>query len=152
MILFLFLITQIILTLFILLHDWIDLPPFTDLKALRKEHSMRLLIISTIINTGTVLCGLLMTILKYPGPYPLWIKVSWIIIYTLLTIGTITAWWIPYFFGSSARYKAGFAEYKNTHTFLPARGNNVVPNTLHIILHVQVWFCCAVSWYMLFIN
>ena len=33
-----FIILQIILLLFMLLHDWIDIPPFTDIKALKEHH------------------------------------------------------------------------------------------------------------------
>jgi len=45
--------------------------------------------------------------------------------------------------------KADFAEYENTHHFLPARGDNVVPNTLHVILHLQIWICFILSVYLL---
>jgi hypothetical protein len=66
-----------------------------------------------------------------------------------LTFGTIASWWVPYIYGSSAEHKKGFAEYHDTHAFLPARGNNIVPNTLHCILHMHVWICFAISIYLL---
>lgn len=149
MIIFLFLTTQITLALFMVCHDWIDIPPFTDIKALREKHSLNESIIFTLVNTGIVVWGLTTLLAYYPGPYPSWVKINWVIVYTLLTIGTVCAWWIPYVFGSSPARKEGLSEYKNTHTFLPARGDNTVPNTLHILIHLQVWFCCAVSWYVL---
>ncbi|HEV2601978.1 MAG TPA: hypothetical protein VGT41_06845 [Candidatus Babeliales bacterium] len=149
MLFLLFLIAQITLMIFMLLHDWLDIPPFTNIKALREKHSLNELILSTLVNAGTIAWCLIILRTYYPGPYPCWVKINWIIIYTLLTVGTICAWWLPYIFGSSPARKEGLSEYKHTHTFLPARGDNTVPNTLHILIHIQVWFCCVVSWYLL---
>ncbi len=85
------------------------------------------------------------------SPLPLWARLLFVSIYGLITFGTITAWWIPYFGGGYWIHgnKAGFEEYQDTHSFLPPRGNNVVPNTLHVILHIQVWICFGLSLYWL---
>jgi hypothetical protein len=56
--------------------------------------------------------------------------------YTLLFLGQIRAWWIPYLLRPeptrAARYQIMFG---NTHSFLPSR-NGMVPNTAHILLHL----------------
>ncbi len=150
MLILLFVLAQIIIILFNAVHDFITIAPFTDVQALRKRHSLKLLVTSAIIHTLIDLWGLFLTLFYYPGPYPLWVKINLIAIYTLLTIGIIHDWWIPYLFGSTEKHKEEYSVYKNTHHFLPARGDNVVPNTIHVLFHLLAWFCCAVSWYLLF--
>ncbi len=147
-----FIIIQCVLFLFMTLHDWVDIPPFTNLKALRKAHSVKSRLIGSLVNGGLVLIPIIVSLLYIASPLPLWARILFVIIYGLITIGTITAWWIPYFVG---RYwlhgnKTGFEEYRNTHSFLPPRGDNIVPNTLHVILHIQVWICFGLSLYWLF--
>lgn len=134
-----------------MLHDWVNIPPLTNLPALRKAHSLKFLLIGSLVNAGLVLTPLILTFFYLTTSLPLWVKLLFVAIYGLMTFGTVTAWWIPYFGG---RYwvhgnKAGFEEYRDTHSFLPSRGNNIVPNTLHVILHVQVWICFGLSLYWL---
>jgi hypothetical protein len=144
-----FVIIQFTLFLFMALHDWVDIPPFTNLPALKKAHSFRERLIGSSINTSLVLIPITVTLLYLSSPLPPWARLLFTIIYGLITVGTITAWWIPYFEGN---HKAGFEEYRNTHSFLPARGNNIIPNTLHVILHIQVWICFGLSLYLLLSN
>jgi hypothetical protein len=146
-----FLVLQFILFLFMAFHDWIDIPPFTNLAALKKAHSFKFRLIGSIVNAILIIIPIIITFLYLTSPLPLWALLIFTMIYGFLTIGTITAWWIPYFGG---RYwihgnKAGFEEYRDTHSFLLPSGNNVVPNTLHVILHIQVWICFGLSLYWL---
>lgn len=133
-------------------HDWVDIPPFTDLPALRKAHSLKFRIIGSLINGGLILIPLIVTLLYMASPLPLWARLLFVILYGFITVGTITAWWIPYLGGRYLLHgnQAGFEEYRNTHSFLPPRGDNVIPNTLHIVLHIQVWICFGLSLYWLF--
>lgn len=146
-----FVVIQSILLLFMALHDWIDLPPFTNLSALKKAHSLKFRLIGSGVNAGLVLIPLTLTFIYLTSSLPLWARLLFVAIYGLITFGTITAWWIPYFSGGYWIHgnKAGFEEYRDTHSFLPSRGDNVVPNTLHVILHVQVWICFGLSLYWL---
>ena len=146
--LLLFIVLQVILLAFMMLHDWIDFPPFTDLEALKQHHSVKDRLIVACINSVLVIIPLWITICAQ-GNFSYVQVITVFVFYLLLTIGTICAWWIPYIFGSSAAHKQGFIEYKNTHTLLPARGDNVVPNTLHIVLHLLVWSCFGVAVYYL---
>lgn len=147
-----FIVLQSLLFLCMAFHDWINIPPLTDLPALRKAHSLRLRLLGSCINGGLVLIPLIVTLFYISSPMPLWARLLLTGIYGFLTMGTITAWWIPYFGGGYwvRGNKAGFEEYRNTHSFLPARGSNVVPNTLHVILHLQIWGCFGLSLYWLF--
>lgn len=137
----LLIVLQCSLALLMALHDWVHLPPLTDIHALAAKHSIKERVLTTLINTGLVLFPLILCIRFRPGPLPTWALASVFAVYALLTIGTIAAWWVPYIFGSSAKHKQGFIEYRDTHTFLPAHGDNVVPNTLHVILHLHAWIC-----------
>lgn len=151
---YLFIAIQCVLFFFMALHDWIDMPPFTNLAALKKAHSLKFRLIGSFINATLVMIPIIVTFFYLGSLLPFWARLFFVSIYGLLTFGTITAWWIPYFGG---RYwihvnKAGFEEYRDTHSFLPAKGDNVVPNTLHVILHIQVWVCFGLSLYWLCIG
>jgi hypothetical protein len=150
MILF-FAILQVILLLFMVFHDWIDLPPFTDRKNLRKFHSTQLLLFGSFLNGILVLIPLVLTLLYFEDTLPLWANGLFVIIYGIITLGTITAWWLPYLFGTNApkMNRAELEVYQNTHHFLPKKKDRVVPNTLHVVLHIQVWSCFILSLYWL---
>lgn len=147
-----FIAIQSLLFLFMILHDWIDFPPFTDIAALRKAHSVKERLFGSFVNGIFVLVPLMIAVAYRDSVLPFWASLISVCIYGLITFGTITAWWIPYFGGGYLIHgnQAGFEEYRNTHSFLPARNENVVPNTLHVILHFQVWICFGISLYWLF--
>lgn len=133
-----------------LFHDWIPIPPFNDVSTLKTVDTSSSRLFGSIINGGTVLVPLLITLVYYhKSSFPLFAAIVVFMFYLILTIGTILSWWVPYFFGSSDQHKQEFTKFKNTHHFLPARGDNVIPNTLHIVLHWQVWACLIFSIYFL---
>lgn len=149
MILF-FIILQIILLFFIIFHDWIPFPPYNNLEALKIFGSNFYRLIDSVVNGVTVLVPLLITWIFYQKSFfPLHAIIVISLFYFFLTIGTILSWWIPYFFKSSEKHIKNFSRFKDTHHFLPKRGDNVIPNTLHVILHLQVWLCFAFSIYFL---
>ena len=144
-----FIILQIILFFFMTFHDWVHVPPLTDIRELEKHSTKKGRIISSIIFAVIVLIPLFLTWI-YRVNYPLWVLISITNFYGLLSLGTILSWWVPYFFGSySEKHKAAFAEYRHTHHFLPAIGDNVIPNTFHVILHLQIWTCFGIALYLL---
>ena len=147
-----FIAIQILLFLFMILHDWIDFPPFTDIRALRKAHSFKERLFGSCLNGLLVFVPLVISLNYRNASLPFWASILSACVYGFITLGTITAWWIPYFGGGYLIHgnKAGFEEYRNTHSFLPSRNNNVVPNTLHVILHLQVWICFGISLYWLY--
>lgn len=151
---YLFIVIQCVLFFFMALHDWIDMPPFTNLAALKKAHSLKFRLIGSFVNATLVLIPLIVTCFYLESSLPLWARLLFVSIYGLITFGTITAWWVPYFGGGYLVHgnKAAFEEYQDTHSFLPPRGDNIVPNTLHVILHIQVWICFILSLYWLWIG
>lgn len=148
-----FIAVQVLLFFSMILHDWIEIRPFTDLKALKKAHSSRERLFGSVVNGMMVFIPLAITVLYRQTGIPLWASLLFVAIYGLITFGTVTAWWIPYFTGKYLIHgnKAGFEEYKNTHSFLPAYKGHVIPNTLHVFLHLQVWFCFGMAIYLFFI-
>ncbi len=143
-----FIVLQCLLLFFMLFHDWIPVPPFNDIEALKKVDSNRVRLRGSLINGTFVLVPLILTII-YRHHLPLAAKLIILLFYAALTVGTILSWWVPYLFGSSEKHRQAFSKFQHTHHFLPARGNHVVPNTLHVVLHLQVWLCFAISIYLL---
>lgn len=142
----LFIALQFILFLLMIFHDWISVPPLNDIPALKREDTTFYRLLGSIVNGVLVLIPLTLTLVYVNTPVlPFWAGMSISLFYLLLTIGSTLSWWVPYFFGSSPQHKQAFAKFKNTHHFLPAIGNNVVPNTLHVILHLCIWACLGLS-------
>ena len=112
-----FIILQIILLFFMTFHDWVHLPPLTNIRELEKHSTKKGRLINSIIFFFLIFIPLMLTLL-YRSNFPLWVLISVFNFYFWLTFGTILSWWIPYFFGSSQKHKDDFAEYENTHHFL----------------------------------
>ncbi|OGT39810.1 MAG: hypothetical protein A3E81_01410 [Gammaproteobacteria bacterium RIFCSPHIGHO2_12_FULL_36_30] len=145
-----FIVLQFILLAFMLLHDWISVPSLNDLEALKKYESNARRILGSIINGAWVFIPLVLTLIYYHDlQFPLSARLTIFCFYFFLSVGVILSWWTPYFFTSSEKHKREFLKFYNTYHFLPARGDNVIPNTLHVILHLQVWTCLIFSIYFL---
>ncbi|MBI5274723.1 MAG: hypothetical protein HY860_06710 [Chlamydiales bacterium] len=145
-----FIALQCVLLFFMLFHDWIPASPLNNISDLKKVDSNVYRLFGSTINGLTVLIPLIITGIYYHrSSIPLFAMTTVTTFYLIITIGTILSWWVPYFFGSSQKHKQAFNKFKNTHQFLPLRGDHVRPNTLHIILHLQVWACLGISIYFL---
>ncbi len=146
-----FIILQVVLLFVMTFHDWVHLPPLTDIRELEKYSTKKGRVINSLIFFLLVCIPLLLTTLYQPELF-LCVKITIISMYGLLTFGTVFAWWIPYFFGSSEKHKNDFIEYRTTHHFLPKRGDNIVPNTFHVLLHLLIWSCFVLSTYVSFVT
>ena len=121
--------------LFLALHDWIPLGSLNDVRAVRSANPMHKLIGGTLISLIPFAIGLCASAIHLGGAYPSWL-VWWLwISYSLLFIGELEAWWVPYLICPepirAARYQSMFGA---THAFLRER-KGIRPNTLHVILH-----------------
>lgn len=146
----LFVVLQIVLLFFMLFHDWISVRPLNDIPALKSKDSTLSRLVGSLINGSLVLIPLILTLFYYSKPtIPFFIGMTVMAFYLLLTIGTILSWWVPYLFGSTQKLKKHFSKFKNTHHFLPPIKDHIVPNTQHVILHLQVWICLGLSIYYL---
>lgn len=117
-------------------HDWIPMPPLNDLAASRRAFTRSRRLLETTGNAVPLLVAFGASL----SPSPVAIATT-LGIHLLYGVGTLRAWWIPWLAGSSAEMKAAYACFHGTHRFLPARGDNVVPNTAHVFLHAMVWAC-----------
>jgi len=129
---------QIYVVAFLLLHDWVPLPPLNDVRAVQAADSRGRLVGVTLASGLPFVVGLAGSVVYAGGRFPGWL-VNWLwVSYGLVLAGAVRAWWIPYAVGTSpervARYRAMFGA---THAFLPER-HGIRPNTLHITLHVAL--------------
>jgi hypothetical protein len=122
--------------LFLWLHDWIPLGRLNDVKAVRSQDTAFRLVVVTLIQSVPFTIGLLFSLSYFGRLYPRWLYLWLWTSYSVIFLGQIRAWWIPYLFRAeperAARYQIMFG---NTHRFLPTR-NGLLPNTAHIMLHL----------------
>ena len=124
-----------LILVFMLVHDWVPLGSLNDIEAVKAVNTEDELIRTTVINAGSILIVIIITLLFVGKRYPKWAR-AWLIIHLLsILVMAMMAWWIPYFYGASdvliTRYGVLFG---NTHVFLPER-NGITPNTIHVIFH-----------------
>jgi len=128
---------QIFQVLFLSLHDWIPLGRLNDVKAARDANPNGRLFVITLVSALLYAFGLAATLYYWGRPFPGWLIVWLWVSYTLLFLGQLRAWWIPYLLvpepARAARYRTMFGQ---TLAFLPER-NGIRPNALHILLHVS---------------
>jgi hypothetical protein len=124
---------QCFVVLFVALHNWIRLGRLNNLKGVRAEFATKKLLITTLVNFTPFAVGLAASVFYFGRAFPGWLFWWLWITYGLACYGSLTAWWIPYFFRPEpervARYQVMFA---GTHSFFPER-NGIRPNTLHVI-------------------
>lgn len=122
--------------LFLWIHDWIPLGRLNDIAAVRSQDTRTRLVVVTLVQALPYTVGLIFSALYVERHFPNWLDIWLWVSYGLLFIGQIRAWWVPYLFRPeperAARYQIMF---RNTRAFLPQR-NGMVPNTLHVLLHV----------------
>ncbi|HTQ12881.1 MAG TPA: hypothetical protein VMH86_03320 [Rhizomicrobium sp.] len=129
---------------FLWLHDWLPLGRLNDVGAVRRQDPLPRLVFVTLVQSVPYTIGLYYSVRHFGGARPMWL-VWWLwISYGLLFLGELRAWWVPYLFrpepARAARYQAMFGD---TAAFLPMH-NGIVPNTLHVLLHLATAATLAV--------
>ncbi|MFD2043493.1 hypothetical protein ACFSTA_03785 [Ornithinibacillus salinisoli] len=138
-----------IVLLFLLLHDWVPLGTLNDVEAVKADKSTNELLLTTLIGVTQILLLMGIVLFYFGRKHPLWIKL-WLIIHpACIFAGAIMDWWLPYLFGIGAeerveRYSQMFGD---THAFLPVM-HGIVPNTLHTIFHMSLFFCIILMIYI----
>jgi hypothetical protein len=122
---------------FLWIHDWVPLGRLNDVEAVRREDPLARLAGVTLLQSLPFTVGLVYSVRYLGQQYPGWLE-SWLMIsYTLLFVGQIRAWWVPYLVKADPKRAERFSRmFGNTHSFLPIR-NGLVPNTAHILLHIS---------------
>ncbi|HJZ24325.1 MAG TPA: hypothetical protein VJ201_07765 [Candidatus Babeliales bacterium] len=126
-----------LITLFLTLHDWIDIYPLNDLATFNKHCSLRNKILMTIINTPFFIIYTALLLYYWSTPISSYAAAYLIICNLLFFTGIMFSWWLPYLFGFPASQVEDLHKsHGTTHTFLPTIGNNPTPDTLHVIFHL----------------
>jgi len=129
---------QLVVVLFIALHDWIPLGRLNNLQGIRAADTTGKLLFVTLLSTLPFAIGLAASAYYATAGFPMWLMWLLWISYGAGLYGMLRAWWIPYLFvsdpGLVERYRVRFAQ---THAFLPTR-NGIRPDTLHVCFHVVV--------------
>jgi xanthosine utilization system XapX-like protein len=109
-------------------------------------------LLATLINCAAIAVTLGLSLRFYRVSYPAWVKITLVGILSLLFVGELRAWWIPYLVGTDparvARYAAMFGR---THAFLPER-NGMRPNTAHFALHVATFLALLLALQLSFVK
>ncbi|MGA8100769.1 MAG: hypothetical protein WB869_01370 [Candidatus Acidiferrales bacterium] len=128
---------QVFQLAFLLLHDWMPLGRLNDISAIRRTITPLQRLVGLLVPGIPVFIALSLS-LKYFGiAYPGWVRWWLRLTYSLLFLGEVEAWWIPYLFGTTAERVALYhALFVRTHSFLPPR-HGIVVNTLHVVLHAS---------------
>ncbi len=127
---------QALQLLFLLVHDWLPLGRLNDVAAFRRTSTPREMLLALLVPSIPVATAFVLSIVYFRSSFPPWLRTWLCVTYGLLFLGELESWWIPYAFGtSSARVERYQSLFSRTHSFLPPR-HGIVPNTLHVILHV----------------
>jgi hypothetical protein len=141
-----FLSLQTIVVLFLLLHDWINLGSLNNLAAVHSQDTLGRRIYVTLLPALPAGIGLFFSARHFAQPYPDWLEMMLWILYSVLILGMLRAWWIPYLVlpdpERAARYQVMFA---GTHRFLPQH-NGMAPDTLHTVFHLVTFATVAGLW------
>lgn len=121
------------------LHDWIPLGRLNNVTAVRSQGTLLPLVAVALVQSVAFTFALLFSLSRFGRPYPHWLYMWLWISYSLIFVGQIRAWWIPYLFhlepGRAAGYRTMFSKCSATHTpscpFV-----RLVPNTAHVMLHL----------------
>lgn len=141
-----------LITLFLALHDWIDIYPLNDLATFNKHCSLRNKVLMTFINTPFFIIYTGILLYYWSTPMPPYAKAYLLVCNLLFFTGIIFSWWLPYLFGwPVSQVKDLHETHGTTHAFLPAIGNNPIPNTLHVIFHLvfvvnMIATCVVIFW------
>jgi hypothetical protein len=127
---------QLVVVLFIALHDWIPLGRLNNLQGIRAADTTGKLLLVTLLSTLPFAIAFAASAYYAGAGFPMWLFWLLWISYGAGLYGMLKTWWIPYLFvsdpGRVERYRVRFAR---THAFLPMR-NGIRPDTLHVGFHV----------------
>jgi hypothetical protein len=129
-----------------LAHHWVELPPFNDLDAARGR-GLRRRLADTAAEALPVLGALVATLVELiVGPAPAIAAVATGLL-AYAAAGTLTTWWIPWWLGKgSAPGRPDPTGGMRIHSFMtPRKRGGVVPSTMHVFVHAQVWTTLVLS-------
>jgi hypothetical protein len=131
-------ICQLIVVIFVALHDWVPLGKLSNLGGLRDVDTTSRLAVTTVLSTLPFAAVLIASTLFVSVEFPKWLLWWLWVTYIACALGILRAWWIPYLSTPSPdRAKRYRVRFEGTHGFLPLR-NGMRPDTLHVAFHSLV--------------
>ena len=86
---------QIYVVAFLLLHDWVPLPPLNDVRAVQAADTRARLLRVTRLSGLPFVVGLAGSVVYAGRRYPAWLVDFLWVSYGLVLAGAARAWWIP---------------------------------------------------------
>ena len=119
-------VTCTVMLAWLLVTEWIPLPPLNDLEASTPTHRLQAGLVNytvLAVIAGGVISG-----------RPLGAVVA-VVLAAIWLLGHIVAWWLPYLGLSTASQREAYRrEYARTLKVLPAAGHDVVVDVQHMIV------------------
>jgi hypothetical protein len=123
--------------LIILLHDLVEVPGWSHSSQMRAVLGKRKLWTATLINSIFPGIAAALAFCFWDRPKPFFVSRYWMIYCAGTALSVIVMWYLPYFFGASAKKKDDYRRfYAGTRQIPPARGDNPRPNLLHVLFHI----------------
>ena len=125
-------ISSIAVYLYLLITEWVDLAPWNDVSASTPSQKL----------SGTLVNAVPFALLIAAFLFDLrWLKLVGVGLFVVWLGVHIAWWWVPYFGGTSEAHLETYNRYfGKTYKFLPARGDNPVPNAHYVTMQVLVLF------------
>jgi hypothetical protein len=122
--------------LIIAAHDWINVPGWIHGSQVQAVVGRRKLAWGTLMNVAFPGTALAYAIWFFHEHKPVFVLNYWVI-YTAITVtSALFMWWVPYFFGSSAKRAEEYRKmYAGTRHVLPIRKGDPGPNLVHLAFH-----------------
>jgi hypothetical protein len=122
--------------LVIALHDWLEIPGWTQRRQLVAALGWPKMILGSLIGAAFPGVAAGVAIYFWNSPAPARALDYWVIYCAITVASAIGQWWVPYFRGAPEKTKRMYATlYAGTIHVLPARGDNPRPNLLHLYFH-----------------
>lgn len=136
---------ELALVVLVLVEGWVDLAPFNHLGPAGRR-SIRRRLARTAGQLWPVAGATALTagqLVSEPSPFLAAIAAG---LLAFAAAATVTGWWIPWWFGASQTLRAEYALAARSHSILePRKRGGVVPSTLLLFVHAQVWLALVLS-------
>jgi hypothetical protein len=125
-------ISQVMVVIFVALHDWVPLGKLSNLAGLRAVDTTSTLALTTVLSTlpfaAVLIASTFFVSVDYPGWLLWWLWGTYVVCaYVVCAYGILRAWWIPYLGSPDAeRAKRHNIRFAGTHGFLPLPGRPVL--------------------------
>lgn len=135
------LLAQISFAIWFFVIHFIPLPPVNDIDQFPNKPSWNLFLLGN---------WMIQLILIFGGLYHIYFTSGLLIYFSLLLIGHLNTWWLPYLFGWPKVFAEDMTiDHKITIRFLPPHNNRPVPDVGYCIFGLLLITAYILTWYTL---